>query len=101
MTVPPEPTSPLRVLICDEMNPGNLQFGGFEIDYEGNLPREETLRRLPDYDALITRSRTKVDRELIDAAGPRLKVIGRGGVGVDNIDLEYASRRGLLVLNAP
>lgn len=94
-------TAPLRVLICDEMNPGNLTHEGFEIDYEGNLERAETLRRLPEYDALITRSRTKVDRELIDAAGPRLKVIGRGGVGVDNIDLDYASLRGLLVLNAP
>ncbi|AWN23281.1 phosphoglycerate dehydrogenase [Deinococcus irradiatisoli] len=94
-------SAPLRVLICDEMNPGQLEFPGFEIEYEGNLPREETLRRLPEFDALITRSRTKVDRELIDAAGPRLKVIGRGGVGVDNIDLEYASLRGLLVLNAP
>ncbi|WP_075833106.1 phosphoglycerate dehydrogenase [Deinococcus marmoris] len=91
----------LRVLICDEMNPGNLDHDGFQIDYEGNMERAETLRRLPEYDALITRSRTKVDRELIDAAGPRLKVIGRGGVGVDNIDLDYASLRGLLVLNAP
>ncbi|MBZ9749555.1 phosphoglycerate dehydrogenase [Deinococcus sp. HMF7604] len=93
--------SPLRVLICDEMNPGELQHEGFEIDYAGNMPREETLRRLPSYDALITRSRTRVDRELIDAAGPRLRVIGRGGVGVDNIDLDYASLRGLLILNAP
>ncbi|WP_216318363.1 phosphoglycerate dehydrogenase [Deinococcus aestuarii] len=99
----PDPTqaAPLRVLICDEMNPGHLEHAGFEIDYEGNLPREETLRRLPDYDALITRSRTKVDRELLEAAGERLKVIGRGGVGVDNIDLEACSRRGILVLNAP
>lgn len=94
-------TVPLRVLICDEMNPGDLSHGGFEIDYQGNLPREETLRRLPGYDALITRSRTKVDRELLEAAGPRLRVIGRGGVGVDNIDLEACSRRGILVLNAP
>lgn len=93
--------APLRVLICDEMNPGDLNHDGFQIDYQGNMDRAETLRRLPEYDALITRSRTKVDRELIDAAGPRLKVIGRGGVGVDNIDLEYASLRGLLVLNAP
>ncbi|PNY82733.1 phosphoglycerate dehydrogenase [Deinococcus koreensis] len=96
-----QPGAPLRVLICDEMNPGDLDHAGFQIDYEGNLERAETLRRLPGYDALITRSRTKVDRELIDAAGPRLKVIGRGGVGVDNIDLDYASLRGLLVLNAP
>lgn len=92
---------PFRVLICDEMNPGDLNHAGFQIDYEGNMDRAETLRRLPEYDALITRSRTKVDRELIDAAGPRLKVIGRGGVGVDNIDLEYASLKGLLILNAP
>ncbi|GGR50282.1 D-3-phosphoglycerate dehydrogenase [Deinococcus seoulensis] len=109
MTAPATPTDPaqadrtdtLRVLICDEMNPGNLEHDGFQIDYQGNMDRAETLRRLPEYDALITRSRTKVDRELIDAAGPRLKVIGRGGVGVDNIDLDYASLRGLLVLNAP
>ncbi|MCP2013068.1 D-3-phosphoglycerate dehydrogenase [Deinococcus sp. HSC-46F16] len=97
----PSPAAPLRVLICDEMNPGPLEHAGFEIDYAGNLPREETLRRLPDYDALITRSRTRVDRELLEAAGPRLRVIGRGGVGVDNIDLDACSRRGILVLNAP
>ncbi|WP_309572302.1 phosphoglycerate dehydrogenase [Deinococcus sp.] len=107
MTAPaPTPDSlqtsaPYRVLICDEMNPGDLDHAGYHIDYHGNLDRAETLRRLPEYDALITRSRTKVDRELIDAAGSRLKVIGRGGVGVDNIDIDYASLRGLLVLNAP
>ncbi|MFD2608936.1 phosphoglycerate dehydrogenase [Deinococcus taklimakanensis] len=101
LAAPPPASDPLRVLICDEMNPGQLDFAGFQIDYQGNMDRAETLRRLPEYDALITRSRTRVDRELIDAAGPRLKVIGRGGVGVDNIDLDYASLRGLLVLNAP
>jgi D-3-phosphoglycerate dehydrogenase / 2-oxoglutarate reductase len=94
-------TAPFRVLICDEMNPGNLEHAGYAIEYVANMPREEILRRLPEFDALITRSRTKVDRELIDAAGERLKVVGRGGVGVDNIDLDYASLRGLLILNAP
>ncbi|GGJ63509.1 phosphoglycerate dehydrogenase [Deinococcus aquiradiocola] len=94
-------TQPFRVLICDEMNPGNLEHDGYDIEYVANMPREEILRRLPEFDALITRSRTKVDRELIDAAGERLKVVGRGGVGVDNIDLDYASLRGLLILNAP
>ena len=92
---------PFRVLICDEMNPGNIEHAGFDIEYVANMPRADILRRLPEFDALITRSRTKVDRELIDAAGERLKVVGRGGVGVDNIDLDYASLRGLLILNAP
>lgn len=90
-----------RVLICDEMNPGELNHAGFDIEYVVNMPRAEVLRRLPEFDALITRSRTRVDAELLDAAGPRLKVVGRGGVGVDNIDLEAASRRGILILNAP
>ncbi|WP_425147161.1 phosphoglycerate dehydrogenase [Deinococcus sp.] len=109
MTAPaPTPAAPgaaqpqiFRVLICDEMNPGNLEHAGYDIEYVANMPRADILRRLPEFDALITRSRTKVDRELIDAAGERLKVVGRGGVGVDNIDLDYASLRGLLVLNAP
>ena len=109
MTAPaPTPAAPgaahpqvFRVLICDEMNPGNLEHAGYDIEYVANMARADILRRLPEFDALITRSRTKVDRELIDAAGARLKVIGRGGVGVDNIDLDYASLRGLLVLNAP
>jgi D-3-phosphoglycerate dehydrogenase / 2-oxoglutarate reductase len=107
MTTPaPAPTAavqtqPFRVLICDEMNPGNIVHEGYDIEYVANMPREDILRRLPEFDALITRSRTKVDRELIDAAGERLKVVGRGGVGVDNIDLDYASLRGLLILNAP
>ena len=91
----------LHVLICDEMNPGNLDFPGFDIEYVPNMPRADVLERLPEFDALITRSRTKVDKELLEAAGPRLRVVGRGGVGVDNIDLDAASRRGILILNAP
>jgi D-3-phosphoglycerate dehydrogenase len=95
-------TTPFTILICDEMllKPEHLTRDGFTLDYVANMPRADVLARLPDYDALITRSRTKVDVELL-AAGPRLKVIGRGGVGVDNIDVEAASRRGILVLNAP
>lgn len=89
-----------RVLICDEMNPGELNHEGFDIEYIPNMAREDVLRRLPEFDALITRSRTRVDQELLDA-GTNLRVVGRGGVGVDNIDLEYASRKGILILNAP
>ena len=56
------PSQPFRVLICDEMNPGNLEHAGFDIEYVANMPRADILKRLPDFDALITRSRTKVDR---------------------------------------
>ena len=95
-----DPAAPFRVLICDEMTLGALEHAGFAIDYVPNMPREQVLAKLANYDALITRSRTKVDAELL-AAGPALRVVGRGGVGVDNIDLEAASRRGVLILNAP
>lgn len=60
-----------------------------------------TLESLSESDALIVRGRTKVTAEVIRSAGPRLKVVGRAGVGVDNIDLESARARGLTVVNAP
>ena len=91
-----------RVLICDELqlDPRSLNRPGFDIEYVVNMERGELLRRLHEFDALITRSRTTVNLELLEA-GPNLKVIGRGGVGVDNIDVDAASRRGVLILNAP
>lgn len=70
------------------------------MDYREGISRGDLLEIVRDYDAIITRSRTQVDEALVRAA-TNLKVIGRGGVGVDNIDLEAASRRGILVLNAP
>jgi D-3-phosphoglycerate dehydrogenase len=65
-----------------------------------NIPRSELLSILGEYDAIITRSGTTVDKELLDA-GPRLKVVARAGVGIDNVDVEYASSRGVIVVNAP
>jgi D-3-phosphoglycerate dehydrogenase / 2-oxoglutarate reductase len=64
------------------------------------LPREEIAAILPEYDALVVRSQVKVDAQLI-ASGTRLVVIGRAGVGVDNVDLEAATRAGIVVVNAP
>src|SRR5207302_5848331 len=58
------------------------------------------IEAIPDYDALIVRSETRVDDKII-RAGQRLKVIGRAGAGVDNIDVEAATRAGVLVVNAP
>ncbi|WP_457567720.1 phosphoglycerate dehydrogenase [Desulfurobacterium sp.] len=73
-----------------------------ELTYDPELFRnfERILEIIPEYDAIITRSGTPVNRELISRAR-KLKVIGRAGVGVDNIDLDEASRRGILVVNAP
>ena len=63
-------------------------------------PRDRLLELLADADGLVVRSGTRVDGELMDAA-PRLRVVGRAGVGVDNIDLDEATQRGVLVVNAP
>jgi D-3-phosphoglycerate dehydrogenase len=89
-----------RVLVTDEMRLGEVKNPEVRLDYKPNLPREEILRVIDGYDALITRSRTQVDAELL-GRGAKLKVVGRGGVGVDNVDLEAASRRGILVVNVP
>jgi D-3-phosphoglycerate dehydrogenase len=71
-----------------------------DVDERIGCSREELAALLPDYDALIVRSQVQVDAELI-AAGTRLVVIGRAGVGVDNVDLEAATRAGVTVVNAP
>lgn len=70
------------------------------VDVRLGLSREQLLEILGDYDGLIVRSETKVTAEVI-AAGPRLQVIGRAGVGVDNIDVDAATERGIVVVNAP
>lgn len=72
----------------------------FEVDYRPGLPKEELLNIIGDYSALVVRSETKVTKEVIEKA-KNLKVIGRAGVGVDNIDVEEATRKGILVINAP
>jgi D-3-phosphoglycerate dehydrogenase len=89
-----------RILVTDTIQLGDANFADVDVDYRPGIERSALLGVVAGYDAIITRSRTQVDEELI-GAGERLRVIGRGGVGVDNIDLEAASRRGLLVLNAP
>ncbi|HSJ27310.1 MAG TPA: phosphoglycerate dehydrogenase [Acidimicrobiia bacterium] len=72
----------------------------FDVDVAIGLDAEELADRLADAEGLIVRSATRVDRALIEAA-PRLRVIGRAGIGVDNIDLAAATERGVLVVNAP
>jgi D-3-phosphoglycerate dehydrogenase / 2-oxoglutarate reductase len=90
-----------RVLVTDAISLGEARFDDATIVDRAGIDRAALLDCVADYDALITRSRTQVDEALLVAAGPRLRVVGRGGVGVDNIDLDAASRRGILVVNAP
>ncbi len=89
-----------KVLVTDEMRLGEIKNPEVRLDYKPGMKREEILEVIASYDALITRSRTQVDAKLLEA-GVNLKVVGRGGVGVDNVDVDAASRRGILVLNVP
>jgi len=72
----------------------------FEIDYEPKITKEDLLSKVDNYDALVIRSRTKVDAAVI-ARGTRLKLIARSGSGVDNIDLRAANARGVEVVSSP
>jgi D-3-phosphoglycerate dehydrogenase / 2-oxoglutarate reductase len=89
-----------RILVTDTINLGVASFPDVHVDDRAGIGRDELLQVVHAYDAIITRSRTQVDDVLLRAA-TNLRVIGRGGVGVDNIDIDAASRRGILVLNAP
>jgi D-3-phosphoglycerate dehydrogenase / 2-oxoglutarate reductase len=92
----------LKVLITEKLaEPGiELLKKEFEVDTLYDLTPEELLERIGPYDGLIVRSATKVTAEVIERAD-NLKAIGRAGIGVDNIDIEAASKRGILVANAP
>ncbi|MDO8603682.1 MAG: phosphoglycerate dehydrogenase [Candidatus Omnitrophota bacterium] len=72
----------------------------FQVDVKHKLPPEELKKIIKDYDALLVRSETKVTKDIIEAAR-NLKVIGRAGVGLDNVDLQAASKRGIIVMNTP
>lgn len=92
----------MRILANDGIDPIGkkiLEEAGFTVDTV-HIPQEELLVRLNEYDAITVRSATKVRQELIDLC-PNLKVIGRGGVGMDNIDVDYARSKGITVVNTP
>jgi D-3-phosphoglycerate dehydrogenase len=93
-----------RILLTDEIDPeGVALLAGepdFDVDELPTLPPDELIARIPAYDALVGRSATRVSAELLKAA-TRLKVIGRAGVGVDNIALDAATELGIAVINAP
>jgi D-3-phosphoglycerate dehydrogenase len=92
----------MKVLVNDgieEIGKKIMEDAGIEVDTNA-VSQEELFTVLPGYDAICVRSNTKVRKELIDAC-PNLKVIGRGGVGLDNIDVEYAKSKGIKIVNTP
>jgi len=92
----------MKILANDGIDPIGkkiLEDAGFVVDTV-HIPQEELAARLNEYDAITVRSATKVRQALIDAC-PNIKVIGRGGVGMDNIDVDYARSKGIAVVNTP
>ncbi len=94
----------VRILVADPISEEGVavlrQEPGAVVDIRTGLPEDELVAAIGEYDALIVRSATRVTAPVI-AAADRLRVIGRAGVGVDNIDVDAATRKGILVINAP
>ncbi len=90
------------VLIAEELSPATVEALGpdFEIRSCNGADRTELLAAIPDADAILVRSATKIDAEALDAAR-RLKVVARAGVGLDNVDVRAATQSGVMVVNAP
>ncbi|KAH0864088.1 hypothetical protein HID58_081299 [Brassica napus] len=92
-----------RILVAEKLGEAGVNllkdFGDVDCSYE--LSPEDLKKKVAESDALIVRSGTKVTREVFEAAKGRLKVVGRAGVGIDNVDLQAATEYGCLVVNAP
>ena len=94
----------MRVLVSDNLSKVGIEIfentPGIDVDVNTGLPPEEVKSIIRDYDALVIRSATKVTADIIDAAD-KLKVIGRAGIGLDNVDIPAATQRGIVVMNTP
>ena len=92
----------LRILVADRISPEGIEIlkGVAEVDVRTGMSARDLVDTLPTYHGLIVRSQTQVTRQALERAS-ELRVVGRAGVGVDNIDIEAASERGIIVVNAP
>src|SRR5512136_123701 len=93
----------MKILICDKTEASALdriRAAGIEVDNRPTITPEELLRDAAQYDGMVVRSRTRITKEVIDAA-TRLKIVVRGGVGLDNIEVKYAESKGVAVRNTP
>jgi len=91
-----------KVLVSDSIDQSGIDILSqvAQVDLKTGLPTEELVKIIPEYDALMIRSGTKVTKEIIEVA-TALKIIGRAGVGVDNVDVPAATRKGIVVVNSP
>jgi D-3-phosphoglycerate dehydrogenase len=93
-----------RILVSDKLSEDGLDVfrnAGLEVDHLPTLTQDEIKDRIHEYDGWVVRSRSKATADIIAAGAKRLRVIGRAGVGVDNVDVEAASRHGIIVMNTP
>jgi D-3-phosphoglycerate dehydrogenase / 2-oxoglutarate reductase len=92
----------VRVLVTEKLSEAGLELlrERFQVDVREELAHGDLAAEIAPYDALVIRSATRVTAEVLEAA-PRLKVVARAGIGVDNVDVEAATRRGVMVVNAP
>ena len=93
----------MKVLASDKIAESGLKKlrdAGFTVDMKTGLSEDELVKIIPEYDALVVRSETKVTPKIIEA-GKNLKIIARAGVGVDNVDLPSATKKGIIVVNSP
>jgi D-3-phosphoglycerate dehydrogenase len=94
----------MKILVADKISPSGVAFLRNQPDFEVleayQSSEEEIVGLVEDVDAIVVRSETRINRAVIEAAS-RLRVVGRAGVGVDNIDVEAATERGIVVMNTP
>lgn len=93
-----------KVLVCDKLSEKGMGLlkaaTGLQVDLKPGLPPAELKKTVKGYDGLIVRSASQITADIIEAADS-LKVIGRAGIGVDNIDLDAATKKGIVVMNTP
>jgi D-3-phosphoglycerate dehydrogenase len=93
-----------KILISDNLSAEGIEIfkktPGIEVDVKTKMTPDELLAVIGDYDGLVIRSATRVTQEVIDRAG-KLSVVGRAGIGLDNVDIPAASKRGIVVMNTP
>ena len=94
----------MKVLVSDNLGEAGIKMfqdeDGLDVDVKTGLSPEELKSIIKDYDALVIRSATKVTEDLLSAA-TKLKVVGRAGIGLDNVDIPAATKRGVIVMNTP